>query len=69
MAEKCYAPVFSGPRNIFACLYLTIIYTIVIMLLVLSLIWLSEEGRCLIKQYVFRIQHCSEGNNDPNRLI
>lgn len=69
MAEKCYAPVFSGTRNFFACFYLSIIYTIVILLLVLSLVWLTAEGRCLINQYRFRIQHCRDGNADPNRMI
>ena len=69
MTEKCYAPIFTGTRSIFACFYLMIIYTIIIMVLMLSLIWLTAEGRCLIKQYLFRIKHCKRGNNDPNRLI
>ena len=43
MASKCYAPVFRG-TNVFACIYLSIIYTVVIMLLVLSLVWLTAEG-------------------------
>lgn len=66
--EKCYAPVFRG-SNCIACLYLTIIFTAVIALLVISLVWLTAEGRCLIKQYQFRIRYCKQGNSDPQRLI
>jgi len=69
MADKCYAPVFDRTRNILGCLYLALIFIIVIMLLILSLIWLTAEGRCLIKQYYFRIAHCGQGNSDPNRMI
>jgi hypothetical protein len=68
MQEKCYAPVFSAHRPL-ACVYLMIIYTIVIVLLMISLIWLTAEGRCLIKQYGFRMTHCREGNSDLTRLI
>lgn len=71
MADKCYAPVFKG-NNIFACLFLTIIYLLIIIGLILAtlgLILLFPSGRCLIRQYQFRISHCREGNSDPNRPI
>lgn len=68
---KCYAPVFRS-NNITACVFLRIIYTIVIMMLIIGtfgLILLSAKGRCLIKQYQFRMIYCLQGNNDPNRFI
>ena len=68
MAEKCYAPVFSG-SNIIACIYLAIIFSLIIALLIISLVWLTAKGRCLIKQYAFRMNHCREGNSNPNLLI
>ena len=69
--EKCYAPVFRG-NNIPACVFLRILFTLVIMMLIigtLGLILLCAKGRCLIKQYQFRIIYCRQGNKDPNRLI
>ncbi len=66
--DRCLAPVFPK-NNVLACVYLAIIYTVVVMLLIISLVWLSAQGRCLIRQYLFRIRNCAVGNSDPNLPI
>ena len=63
MADKCYAPVFKGTRNFFGCIILLIVYISAIIVLVFF-IWIPTV-RCLIKQYVYRIRHCTEGNTNP----
>lgn len=71
MADKCYAPVFKA-SNWFTCVFLTLIYVMVIIMLIigtLGLILLFPKGRCIIKQYQFRIKFCTEGNSDRNREI
>jgi hypothetical protein len=71
MPDKCYAPVFSA-HDFGACIILAIIYTAVIITLLVGtafLILLSARGRCLIKQYSFRISHCGTGNSNPNLPI
>jgi hypothetical protein len=65
MADKCYAPVFTK-NNAFVCVFLNIIYAAVILLLIITFVWLTPQGRCLIKQYNYRIQHCRDGNDNPN---
>jgi hypothetical protein len=60
---KCYAPVFKGTNNVIACIFLRIIYALVIALLVLF-IWVPGVA-CRIKQYIFRMRHCLEGNENP----
>jgi len=73
--NACYAPVF-GPNNIWACLVLTIIYVLVIVVLTVLLIIAALGGpeavrkiSCLIKQYVYMIQHCTKGNSNPSIVI
>lgn len=68
MAEKCYAPVF-GRRNWFSCIFLSFIFTLVIMLIMIGTLFLCPlfpACRCLVSQYAYRIAHCTEGNRDPN---
>lgn len=71
-SSKCYAPVFQ-PTNVWACFWLTIIYTaiiaILVVLLIIALIGGPEAVRkivCLIKQFAYRIANCKKGNSDPN---
>ena len=69
--DECHAPVFNANSGC-ACLFLTIIYALTIMLLIigtLGLILLSARGRCLIKQYQYRIRNCTKGNQNSNLLI
>jgi hypothetical protein len=71
MEFKCSAPVF-GASSFPACVILTIIYALLIVLLIvgtLGLIFLSAKGRCVIKQLQFRIRYCTEGNRYPERHI
>jgi hypothetical protein len=72
---KCYAPVFP-PSNCWACFWLTLIYTLVIIelgiILIIAIIAGPEAVRkiaCLIKQFLFRIKYCKKGNDDPNKPI
>ena len=68
MASECFAPVFKK-NNVWACVWLRIIYAVTIMLLIigtLGLILLSESGRCMIKQYQYRGTYCTVGNSDSN---
>ena len=72
MAKECYAPVFAGTRNVFGCLILIIFYTLVIILILIATLFLCplfHSCRCLIKQYIFRMRHCTQGNSDPARPI
>jgi len=57
----CYAPVFAASGG-FACFVIALVSILVIALL-LILAWLPPI-LCLIKQLIFRIQHCTEGNSD-----
>jgi hypothetical protein len=61
--DRCFAPVFSGVPFP-ASLILIIIYVVVVILLILF-IWVPGVA-CLIKQYVYRIQHISAGNANPS---
>jgi hypothetical protein len=68
---KCHAPVFSGESS-FTCCMRALIYGAIIVLLLLAtlcLILLSEKGRCLIRQYQYKIKHCHEGNSNPDKII
>lgn len=71
----CYAPVFR-PNNCWACVWLRIIYTMVIVFLAVMLIIAVLAGpeamkkiACMIKQYTYMIRYCKVGNSDPNKLI
>lgn len=68
MAEPCLAPIFGG-HNFFACFLLALLYTWALIVLTLGLAWLTEEGRCLMRQYLFRVTHCRQGNADRERVI
>lgn len=65
-AGACYAPVFE-PQSWLACLALTIVLLPVIALLTLF-IWVPGI-RCTIKQLLFRLQHCHQGNDDSCRTL
>ncbi|MHA2253179.1 MAG: hypothetical protein ACXAD7_22650 [Candidatus Kariarchaeaceae archaeon] len=72
---QCYAPVFK-PNHWWACIWLTIIYTMVIVLLTIMLIIAVLAGpeamrkiACQIKQYVYMIRNCRRGNSDTNLVI
>jgi hypothetical protein len=73
MAEefKCYAPVFKGHHPIICAILRTFYLAAITALIVgtLGLIFLSAKGRCLIRQYLFRISFCVKGNGDPNLPI
>ena len=73
--KPCYAPVFS-PNHWWACFWLMIIYTLVIVYLTIMLIIAMLGGgdavrtiACMIKQYAFRMKYCRQGNDDPNKQI
>jgi hypothetical protein len=69
--ERCYAPVFEG-HSILECLFLIIAIILLIVALIvgtLGLILLSAKGRCVIKQYQFRMSHCCQGNDNPKLPI
>ncbi|MGC9781233.1 MAG: hypothetical protein HZR80_18470 [Candidatus Heimdallarchaeota archaeon] len=60
--HKCYVPVFEGkPCH---CWYIIPGLIFAIMLLIIF-IWIPGVW-CLIKKFVFRINHCSSGNDYPN---
>lgn len=65
MAKVCYAPVFEGSSAI-ACFFKNILYLfILIMLIIIFVISFGNQTiLCSIKQTIFRIQHCREGNSD-----
>jgi len=69
MADKCYAPVFDPPRSWVACLVLVLIYTLAIVAILIGTLFLCllfPSCVCTIKQYLYRIKHCSEGNTNAN---
>lgn len=69
MADKCYAPVFPAPRNALACIFVAILFTMIIVMIIigtLGLCLLFAGCRCLIKQYQYRIKNCAKGNTNPN---
>ena len=70
-AKPCHAPVFRA-NDFPTCVGLKILYSFLIAMLILAtlgIILLVPDGRCLIKQYRFRITHCEKGNRDPNILL
>lgn len=71
----CYAPLFKA-NNCWACLWITIIYIMVIVLLTIMLIIATLGGpeairkiACQIKQYAYMIKYCRRGNSDSNIVI
>jgi hypothetical protein len=67
----CYAPVFRS-RSRVECIFVKLFTAILIAMLILAtigLILLFPEGRCLIRQLLFRANYCTKGNTDPKRLI
>jgi len=65
---KCYAPVFPA-RSACCCRWMTLMYLLAVFILIagtLGLIQLCPKGRCTIKQLLYKMEHCMEGNNDPN---
>ena len=57
-----YAPIFEG-SGACACTLLTIVYLVLIIILILFA-WIPGVWD-LIKELLFRISHCREGNSDP----
>ena len=75
MSKTCYAPVFT-PNSGWACWWLILIYTLVIVYLAIMLVIALLGGpkavshiACLIKQYVYRIANCMRGNDNPTLEI
>jgi hypothetical protein len=77
MSEKqpCYAPVF-GASSFWACIFLSIIYVLILVFLLIMLVLAVFGGQsaireiaCIIRQYVYRIRNCTKGNSDPNVVI
>src|SRR4029453_3149133 len=64
--DACVAPTF-GPAGCFACLGRLIVYGAIIIGLALFA-WIPSV-MCTIKQLLFRIRHCSEGNDNPCREL
>lgn len=66
MPEPCYAPVFER-ASFLTCLIRAISYAFVVLaLLLLILITLGNERFiCQLKQTIFRMKHCRDGNSDP----
>lgn len=61
--KKCYAPTFDR-NSLCACVILNIIYALVIVTLLIPALF-NKKARCLLKQYIYRMKHCTEGNSDP----
>jgi hypothetical protein len=64
--DHCYAPVFEGSGS-FTCFFMVIIYVLYLFVLFLLLILtLGSSGvLCIIRQVLFRMSHCGDGNSDP----
>jgi murein tripeptide amidase MpaA len=63
----CAAPVFRRTTNWITCLLKSAVLGAIILALVLF-IWIPSV-RCKIKQLLFEIQHCRDGNEDPCREL
>ena len=63
----CAAPVFPATRSWLTCLLQSILWGTMIVALALFA-WIPSV-RCTIKQLMFRIRHCQDGNSDPCRLL
>ncbi len=61
-AKDCVAPVYSSPGWL-ACVLMLIVAPLILFFMALF-IWVPGM-KCKIKQFVFRMQHCFEGNDDP----
>jgi hypothetical protein len=66
----CYAPVFEK-INSFLCIFVIIALwlTLIALIILLPILGWIPGYMCLIKQLVYRIQHCSTGNKNPNIAI
>ena len=58
---KCLAPTFPG-FNALLCIFIIVALSIFLTILILGFTWLTEAGRCLIRQTIFRSKHCQQGN-------
>jgi len=63
----CVAPTFA-PAGWLTCLGRLLVFGALIIALAIPALF-SAEIRCTIKQLLFRIRHCSEGNTDPCRTL
>jgi hypothetical protein len=58
----CYAPVFSASNGL-VCFFF-VLTGILIVAVLIFLAWIPPI-LCVIKQLLFRMQHCGQGNSDP----
>lgn len=71
---KCYAPVFRGSSAL-SCLFKVLLMAIllpvqIVLCLLIALITLGAfDAGCCIKRYLYQMNHCKEGNSDPNLVI
>lgn len=67
MSEPCYAPVFER-SSFLTCLLNAISYAFVLLalLLLIAITFGSERFICQLRQTVFRMRHCRDGNSDPH---
>jgi len=71
---KCYAPVFRGAgactcrmRVILMALLLPVLIVACTLAALFSLG--AVDAGCCIKRYLYQMNHCREGNSDPNLAI
>lgn len=65
--DSCYAPVFESSDSSLSCLLLALIYLLILLALIVVLILTfgSKSILCQIRQILYRIKHCRDGNADP----
>jgi hypothetical protein len=63
----CAAPTFAPTQSSLVCLLRAIVYAVIIAALAIFA-WIPSVN-CAIRQYVFRIRRCRDGNNDPCRTL
>lgn len=74
----CYAPVFKPP-GCFVCTMMTATLPIVAVAFVVAVILAApllpffpniiNRIVCSYKQYLYKVQHCGKGNDDPNIVL
>jgi len=72
--RKCYAPVF--PRSsAWTCWLKVLLMAIllpvqILMCILIAIITFGAfDAGCCIRRYLYQMNHCREGNSDPNVLI
>ena len=64
--DACVAPVFAGSSP-WTCLMKSVLWATLI--IALALFAFLPSVRCTIRQLVFRIRHCRQGNRNPCRTL